>query len=91
MVDVKDVDFAYQDENPIIHHITLAIEKGERVAIIGKNGYGKSTLLRLIAGELTPKKGEIRICRSGHDRLFWTDEHSKVEGLLDHRRGDRRG
>lgn len=60
MVDVKDVDFAYQAENPIIHDVTLAIEKGERLAIIGKNGYGKSTLLRLIAGELTPQKGEIR-------------------------------
>lgn len=61
MVDLKDVDFAYQEEHPIIHAVTLAIEKGERVAIIGKNGYGKSTLLRLIAGELTPQKGEIRI------------------------------
>lgn len=60
MVEVKDVDFAYQNEQPIIRDFSLAIEKGERVAIIGKNGYGKSTLLRLIAGELTPMKGEVR-------------------------------
>ena len=43
----------------IIHDFSVAIEKGERMAIIGKNGYGKSTLLRLIAGDLIPQKGEV--------------------------------
>ena len=61
MVDLKDVDFAYQNEKSIIQSVTFPIEKGERIAIIGKNGYGKSTLLRLIAGELTPQNGEVRM------------------------------
>ena len=57
MVDVKAITFAY--DTPIIHHLSLTIEKGDRVAIIGKNGYGKSTLLRLILRELTPQQGEV--------------------------------
>lgn len=61
MVELKEVDFAYQDEKPIIQKISLSIEKGERVAIIGKNGYGKSTLLRLISTELKPQQGELHL------------------------------
>ena len=61
MVEVKEIVFSYEMEKPIIHEFSLAIEKGERIAIIGKNGYGKSTLLRLISGELGPLKGEVRV------------------------------
>lgn len=61
MVETKEISFAYQSDKPIIHDLSFAIEKGDRVAIIGKNGYGKSTLLRLISGELSPEKGEVRI------------------------------
>ncbi len=61
MLEVKEIAFAYHDDKPIIHDLSLVIEKGERIAIIGKNGYGKSTLLRLIAGELSPQRGEVRM------------------------------
>jgi ATP-binding cassette, subfamily F, member 3 len=61
MVEAKEIAFGYEVNLPIIHDLSFAIEKGERVAIIGKNGYGKSTLLRLIAGELTPQSGEVNI------------------------------
>lgn len=60
MMEAKEISFAYPECAPLIRDFSLAIEKGERVAIIGKNGYGKSTLLRLIAGELTPQSGEMR-------------------------------
>ncbi len=59
MLEVNDLSFAYTD--PLIEHLSLAIEKGERIAIIGKNGRGKSTILRLIAGELTPNKGSRKV------------------------------
>ncbi len=61
MLEVKQIAFAYEQERPIISDLSLAIEKGERIAIIGKNGYGKSTLLRLIAGDLSPETGEVRL------------------------------
>jgi ATP-binding cassette subfamily F protein 3 len=58
MLEASHLQFSYTDE-PLIDDVTLEIEKGERVAIIGKNGRGKSTLLRLVCGDLTPKKGAV--------------------------------
>src|SRR5512134_4040835 len=45
---------------PLIDHATLTIETGERIALIGRNGTGKSTLLRILAGELVPDAGIVR-------------------------------
>ncbi|MEI8365740.1 MAG: ABC-F family ATP-binding cassette domain-containing protein [Parachlamydiaceae bacterium] len=59
MLDVNGLSFSYNSVtmHPLIEHLSLSIEKGERIAIIGKNGRGKSTILRLLAGELAPNKG----------------------------------
>ncbi|MDQ3228969.1 MAG: ATP-binding cassette domain-containing protein [Pseudomonadota bacterium] len=45
----------------LLEKVALAIEPGERIALIGRNGAGKSTLMRLLAGELKPDDGEIRV------------------------------
>ncbi len=58
MIEASHLQFAY--DAPLIDDFSLVIEKGDRVAIIGKNGYGKSTLLRLLTGELAPKKGTLQ-------------------------------
>lgn len=62
MVEASDVSFSYTSTtmHPLIKKFSLSIEKGERVAIIGKNGRGKSTLLRLLAGELLPNQGSFK-------------------------------
>ncbi|MBA2369273.1 MAG: ABC-F family ATP-binding cassette domain-containing protein [Candidatus Protochlamydia sp.] len=62
MLEVEDLSFSYNSVtmHPLIQHLTLSIEKGERIAIIGKNGRGKSTILRLLAGELAPNKGSTK-------------------------------
>ena len=62
MLEAENVSFDYNPdaEHPLIHDFSLAIEKGERVAIIGKNGRGKSTILKLLAQELAPSLGSIR-------------------------------
>lgn len=59
MLEVNDISFSYDNnsEHPLIKKLSLSIEKGERIAIIGKNGRGKSTILRLLAGELEPLHG----------------------------------
>jgi len=44
----------------LLEHVDLAIEPGERVCVVGRNGEGKSTLLRLLAGEIAADDGEVR-------------------------------
>ena len=60
MLEAQNVSFAFEPSQPLIKGFSLAIEKGERIAIIGKNGRGKSTLLRLLAGELEQTAGAIK-------------------------------
>lgn len=58
LLEVKNLAFGY-DEDLLFSDLNFTLTKGDKVAIIGKNGKGKSTLLNLIAGELTPKEGEV--------------------------------
>jgi ATP-binding cassette subfamily F protein 3 len=59
MVQIKDISFYYKPEQVLIPELSLEIFKGDRIAIIGPNGRGKTTLLNLITGELTPAAGSI--------------------------------
>jgi len=62
MLAIKDLCFRYKDDSPwLVQDLSLEVFKGERVAIIGPNGRGKTTLLNLIAGELQPKSGNVEI------------------------------
>jgi ATPase subunit of ABC transporter with duplicated ATPase domains len=59
-VTVEKLNFTYPGAAaPVLQNVTFNIEAGERVAIIGPNGIGKTTLMRVLAGELTPDSGRI--------------------------------
>jgi ATP-binding cassette subfamily F protein 3 len=59
-IEAKDLSFGYESlEKPLIDGLSLAIKKDDRLAVIGKNGRGKSTLLKLLAGELKPSAGDV--------------------------------
>lgn len=60
MLEAKGIDFSYTDSR-LIEDLNLAIEKGERIAIIGKNGRGKSTILKLFGQDLNPKTGILKV------------------------------
>ncbi|MEC8483852.1 MAG: ATP-binding cassette domain-containing protein, partial [Pseudomonadota bacterium] len=47
--------------HPLLSKVSFSAEAGERVAIIGRNGAGKSTFLKIIAGEIIPDEGVIRV------------------------------
>lgn len=60
LVEIEDLDFAYEDR-PILDGISLEIPRGKVVAIMGGSGCGKTTLLRLIGGQLRPRSGDVRV------------------------------
>ncbi|MDQ7084680.1 MAG: ABC-F family ATP-binding cassette domain-containing protein [Sulfurovum sp.] len=62
--------FGYDPKSPLFQNITFAMEKGKRLAIIGKNGKGKSTLLNYIAGEMKVQEGSLEFHPSTHFAHF---------------------
>jgi phospholipid/cholesterol/gamma-HCH transport system ATP-binding protein len=63
LVDIRNVCFAY-DTRPILNSISLRVPRGKVVAIMGNSGCGKTTLLRLIGGQIKPASGEVVV--DGH-------------------------
>ncbi len=61
IVKIKDVAFAYNGGEPVLQDVSLDIWQGDFIAMIGPNGGGKTTLLKLILGLLKPDDGEIRV------------------------------
>jgi ABC-type bacteriocin/lantibiotic exporters, contain an N-terminal double-glycine peptidase domain len=58
-IEVRDLRFAYADE-PVLDQLNLAIAPGEKVAIVGASGGGKSTLVQLLLGLYSAQAGTIR-------------------------------
>ena len=77
LIEVKDLEYSYSAGTPFetkaLSGVSLDIDKGEFVGIIGHTGCGKSTLIQLISGLLTPDKGTVKIDENdinekGYDR-----------------------
>ena len=60
-VNINSVSFTYPDGTVAIDNISLSIEKGEKVAIVGQNGAGKTTAVKMMNGLLKPTSGDIVI------------------------------
>ena len=59
MLEAKELAFGYESSKPLFQNLSFTLHKGQCLAIIGKNGKGKSTLLNTIAGELTQQQGTL--------------------------------
>ena len=60
-VQLKDVSFGYDRRRPVLRGIDMAIPRGQVVAIMGGSGCGKTTILRLIGGQLRPQRGSVTV------------------------------
>ena len=72
--ETKDLRFAYEDGPPVLHGISVTIEAGDFVAVIGQNGSGKTTLVKHFHGLLRPTQGQVL--------LHGEDIHDKSVGAL---------
>ncbi|MCD8553016.1 MAG: ABC-F family ATP-binding cassette domain-containing protein [Seleniivibrio sp.] len=59
LINVRDISFGYDKSNPLIKNFGITIGSGEKICIIGKNGKGKTTLLKMLCGISEPDSGEI--------------------------------
>lgn len=61
VIDIANVTFAYENGKNVLDNISLSIKKGEKVAILGRSGVGKSTLVKLLTGTYTDYTGSISV------------------------------
>ncbi|MFF5002601.1 ABC transporter ATP-binding protein [Streptomyces phaeochromogenes] len=64
-VTVTGIHHAYQPGRPVLHDVDLTLRAGERVALVGPSGAGKTTLAKLIAGVHRPTAGSVRVTTNG--------------------------
>jgi cobalt/nickel transport system ATP-binding protein len=61
LLELEKVSFRYQGRFDAIHEVDLCVRKGERVALLGPTRSGKTTLLKILYGGLTPETGKVRV------------------------------
>ncbi len=80
-IEVHSVNFGYTQDKPVIKNAEFEIEPNERFIIIGANGAGKSTMLKLMAGLLKSDKGSIKV--GNKTKIgYYEQEHSNIDEKL---------
>jgi ATPase subunit of ABC transporter with duplicated ATPase domains len=65
--------------NEVLHGVDLEVRRGDRLVILGPNGIGKSTLLKIVMGELEPDAGEVEWGYEAHPGYFAQDHRKALE------------
>jgi zinc transport system ATP-binding protein len=83
MLKIQDICFGYDANNLVLDRINLDIEKGEFVALIGPNGGGKSTLVKLLLGLLSAKSGSMQLfggsIADGRSRVGYLPQYAHLD------------
>jgi len=82
-IEVRDLSFAYSDE-PVLDHLDLTIAAGEKVAIVGASGGGKSTLVQLLLGLYSAQGGSIRYGGASLQEIGLETVREQVAVVLQH-------
>ena len=87
MLEAENISFSYPDQPELFDNVNLTVSKYDRICIVGKNGKGKTTLLKIIAGALSPLQGQVKL----HPAFLATREHADLLQCLISRKHHRPG
>ncbi|MFW5844701.1 MAG: ABC-F family ATP-binding cassette domain-containing protein [Planctomycetota bacterium] len=82
VLETEHLQFAWDEQTPICSDLTLRVERGDRLAIVGRNGIGKTTLMRLFLGELEAQGGSVKRGNTLTTSYFPQDAHELFETEL---------
>jgi ATP-binding cassette subfamily B protein len=74
-IEMQEIVFGYLPNRPVLRSVSLAVQSGEHIVLVGRTGAGKSSVLHLLGGLYTPWSGTIRVC--GGDPALLTDEQRR--------------
>ena len=82
LVTMDGVSVGYEPGKPVLSRLSLRIDPDDRIALLGKNGNGKSTLAKLLAGKLAPMGGELILARKLVPGYFAQHQLEELNGLI---------
>lgn len=77
-VEFKDVNFAYEDKKQVLHGISFSVKSGQKLALVGESGGGKSTIANLVMRLYDPSSGQVLIDDQPIDGLSRSSVRSKI-------------
>jgi len=80
VLNIEDLSFSWEHDQPLINNFSLTVYPEDRIGVIGKNGKGKTTLLKLLSGNLTAATGTIKINPGVQQGYF---EQTNIQSLND--------
>jgi len=80
VLNIEDLSFSWEHDKPLINNFSLTVYPEDRIGVIGKNGKGKTTLLKLLSGNLTAETGNIKINPGVQQGYF---EQTNIQSLND--------
>lgn len=82
LLKIDNLGFGYTDESLLFQKVNLSLRTGDRIALLGPNGVGKSTLIKLLTAELAPNKGTVEINSSIRIGYFSQHQLEYLNGAL---------
>jgi len=80
-VEIENLSFAYEgSDRKIFNNLTVTINAGEKIAVIGENGVGKTTFLKLLMGEVQPQFGSIKWAEKAYPGYYAQDHSAEFAG-----------